>query len=121
MIAIQEAKDLNILSLEELLGSLMTHELSMKHHQEEDVKKKRIIALKSNAQPDEESDDTKNKEQDEEMALITRRFKKFLKKKRQEMRKRPPIKGEHSKEKDKDQSLIYYECKKPGYFKSECP
>ena len=45
--AIQEAKDLNILSLEELLGSLMTHELSMKQHQEEDVKKKRTIVLKS--------------------------------------------------------------------------
>ena len=82
MTIIQEAKDLNILSLEELLGSLMIHELSMKQHQEEDIKKKMIIALKSTAQPDEESDDTENKEQDEEMALITRRFKKFLKKRR---------------------------------------
>ena len=44
--AIQEAKDLNILFLEELLGSLMTHELSMKQHQEEDIKKKRIICWK---------------------------------------------------------------------------
>ena len=55
------------------------------------------------------------------MALITRKFKKFLKKKRQGMRKRPPTKGEHSKEKDKEQPLICYECKKPGHFKSECP
>ena len=37
------------------------------------------------------------------------------------MRKRLPTKGEHSKEKDKEQPLICYECKKPGYFKSECP
>ena len=37
------------------------------------------------------------------------------------MRKRPPTKGEHSKEKDKEQSLICYERKKSGYFKSECP
>ena len=37
------------------------------------------------------------------------------------MRKRPPTKGEYSKEKDKDQPLICYECKKPGHFKSECP
>ena len=36
------------------------------------------------------------------------------------MRKRPPTKGEHSKEKDKKQSLICYECKKSGYFRSEC-
>ena len=30
MTTIQEAKDLNILSFEELLGPLMTHELAMK-------------------------------------------------------------------------------------------
>ena len=79
--AIQEAKDLNILPLEELLGSLMTHELSMKQYQEENVKKKRIIALKSTTQLNEESEETKNEKQDKEMALITRKFKRFLKKK----------------------------------------
>ncbi|XP_073103323.1 uncharacterized protein [Elaeis guineensis] len=119
--AIQEAKDLNTLPLEELLGSLMTHELSMKQHQEDEVKKKRTIALKSIASPDEETDDTEDEEQDEKMALITRRFKKFLRKRKQGMRKRPSTKGEQSKEKEKDQPLICYECKKPGHFKSECP
>ena len=80
--AIQEAKDLNTLPLEELLGSLMTHELSMMQHQEDEIKKKRTIALKSTASPDEEIDDTEDEEQDEEMALITRRFKKFLRKRK---------------------------------------
>ena len=37
------------------------------------------------------------------------------------MRKRPPTKGKHSKEKDKEQPLICYECKKSRHFKSECP
>ena len=82
VIAIQEAKDLNILPLEELLRSLMTHELSMKQHQEEDVKKKRTISLKSTTQLDEKSDDIENEEQDEEMTLITRKFKRFLKKRK---------------------------------------
>ena len=54
------------------------------------------------AQLEEETDDIKNEEQDEEMALITRRFKKFLRKRKQGMRKRPPTKEKHSKEKDKD-------------------
>ena len=36
------------------------------------------------------------------------------------MRKRPPTKGEHNKEKDKEQFLICYECKKSRYFRSEC-
>ena len=37
------------------------------------------------------------------------------------MRKRPPTKGKHRKEKDKEQPLICYEYKKSGYFKFECP
>ena len=55
------------------------------------------------------------------MALVTEKFKRFLKKRRQGMRKRPPTKGKHSKEKDKEQPLICYECKKPKHFRSECP
>ena len=96
----------------------MTHELSIKQHQEEDVKKNRIIALKSTTQLDEKTDDTENEEQDKEIALVTRKFKRFMKKRKQRMRKRPPTKGEHSKEKDKEQPLICYECKKLGYFRS---
>ena len=44
--AIQEAKDLNNYPLDELLGSLMTHELSMLHRDEENSMKKKTIALK---------------------------------------------------------------------------
>ena len=62
----------------------------------------------------------KDEEQDEEIALIIRKFKRFLKRK-QGMRKRLPTKGEHSKKKDREQPLICYECKKLGYFRSECP
>ena len=73
---------MNVLPLEEFLGSQMTHELSMKQHQQKDVMKKRIINLKSTTQLDKESDETENKEQDEEIALIIRKFKRFLKKKK---------------------------------------
>ena len=44
---IQEVKDLNILSLEELLGSSMIQELATRQYNEEETKKKKIIALKS--------------------------------------------------------------------------
>ena len=50
IIAIQEVKDLNILPLEELLRSLMTHELTMKQHSEEKTRRKKTITLKSTAQ-----------------------------------------------------------------------
>ncbi|GAV92350.1 UBN2 domain-containing protein, partial [Cephalotus follicularis] len=73
--AIEEAKNLNVLPLEDLLGSLMTHELSMqkKDDDEEKEKKKKIVALKSSL-----IEDSKNDDDDEELALITQKFKKFL-------------------------------------------
>ncbi|GAV83569.1 UBN2 domain-containing protein, partial [Cephalotus follicularis] len=40
MIAIEEAKDLSTLPLEQLLGSLMTHETTMKNHKHVETKKK---------------------------------------------------------------------------------
>ena len=43
MTTIQEVKDLNKLILEELIGSLMTHELNMNQKKEEEVKKKKTL------------------------------------------------------------------------------
>ena len=51
---IQEVKDLNILLLEELFGSLMTNELTIKQYFEEEIKRKKTIALKSTAQDEED-------------------------------------------------------------------
>ncbi|GAV73009.1 UBN2 domain-containing protein, partial [Cephalotus follicularis] len=46
MTAIEEAKDLSTLPLEQLLGSLMTHETTIKNHENVEVKKKKSIAFK---------------------------------------------------------------------------
>ncbi|GAV72601.1 UBN2 domain-containing protein, partial [Cephalotus follicularis] len=70
--AIEEAKDLSTLPLEQLLGSLMTHETTMKNRENVEVKKKKSIAFKSSKE-DSESDE------DGDVALITSQFKKFLK------------------------------------------
>ena len=48
--AIQEAKDLNTLPLEELLGSLMTHELNVRRRSEDENKKKKIKRGRKNMQ-----------------------------------------------------------------------
>ena len=79
---IQEAKDLNVLPLEELLGSLMTHELTMKQHTEEKTKRKRTIALKSTAQEENDSEKLDNSEEDKDLALITKKFRWFMRKKK---------------------------------------
>ncbi|GAV59566.1 LOW QUALITY PROTEIN: zf-CCHC domain-containing protein/UBN2 domain-containing protein, partial [Cephalotus follicularis] len=92
--AIEEAKNLNVLPLEGLLGSLMTHEISMQKkddEEEKEKKKKKIVALKLSLIKDSEDDDD-----NEELALITRKFKKFL-------------------------EIICFECNKSGHYKSDCP
>ncbi|GAV66026.1 zf-CCHC domain-containing protein/UBN2 domain-containing protein [Cephalotus follicularis] len=114
--AIEEAKDLNTLPLEGLLGSLMTHEMTIKNHEdddEQDKKKKKVIAFKSSTV------DSSEEESDDEMALITRRFKRFLAKKKfgsKNLKKSTP-----SKSKTKKEEIICFECNKSGHYKSECP
>ncbi|GAV68052.1 zf-CCHC domain-containing protein/DUF4219 domain-containing protein/UBN2 domain-containing protein [Cephalotus follicularis] len=114
--AIEEAKDLNTFLLEELLGSLMTHEMTIKNHEddeEQDKKKKKVIAFKSSTA------DSSEEDSDDEMALTTRRFKKFLAKKKfgsKHFKKSIPSKSVTKKE-----EVICFECNKPGHYKSECP
>ncbi|GAV60392.1 LOW QUALITY PROTEIN: UBN2 domain-containing protein, partial [Cephalotus follicularis] len=69
--AIEEAKDLSTLPLE-LLGSLMTHETTMKNHEHVEVKKKKTIALRASKEENESDEDG-------DLALITSQFNKFLK------------------------------------------
>uniref|UniRef100_A0A2N9IS97 UBN2 domain-containing protein n=1 Tax=Fagus sylvatica TaxID=28930 RepID=A0A2N9IS97_FAGSY len=81
MTAISEARDLKVLTLEELFGSLMTYELEMNSKvEEEEVKPKKNFALKSSHHDHDNSEE--EREEEEEIALMTRNFKKFLKKKK---------------------------------------
>ncbi|GAV77209.1 DUF4219 domain-containing protein/UBN2 domain-containing protein, partial [Cephalotus follicularis] len=114
--AIEEANNLNILSLEDLLGSLMTHELSMQKKdddEEKEKKKKKIVALKSSQTEDSDDDD-------DELAFITRRFKKFLASKKK-FGGRPNKKVHQKGEPSKLEEIICFECNKPGHYKSHCP
>lgn len=65
MTVTQEAKDLKILSLKQLLGSIITHEMMSG---EDQSKINKDIALKAIKKMEEENDN-------EDMALITRKFK----------------------------------------------
>ncbi|GAV93100.1 hypothetical protein CFOL_v3_36478, partial [Cephalotus follicularis] len=109
---IEEAKDLSTLPLEQLIGSLMTHETTMKNHENVEVKKKKSIAFKA-------SKEVSESEEDGDVALITSQFKRFLKsqKGKKTFKKNFPQDEEPSKREEP----TCYEYKKPGHFKNEWP
>ncbi|GAV62604.1 zf-CCHC domain-containing protein/UBN2 domain-containing protein [Cephalotus follicularis] len=109
--AIEEAKDLSTLPLEQLLGSLMTHETTMKNHEHVEVKKNKSITLKASKEESESDEDG-------DVALITSQFKKFLE---SQKGKKAVKKFPHNVESSKKEEPTCYECKKSGHFKNECP
>ncbi|GAV74455.1 zf-CCHC domain-containing protein/UBN2 domain-containing protein [Cephalotus follicularis] len=111
---IEEVKDLSTLPLEDLLASLMTHELRM-NDQARNEPKKKMIAMK--ASKDEESDE-------DEMALPTKRIRRILLDKKhfsKKQLKKFQSKGDSSKSDKDEKEVICYECNKPGHIRPDCP
>ena len=121
VIAIQEAKDLTKLPMEELLRSLMTYEISLtKQLQKSEDKKKKSITLKA----------TTKEEENEDLALIIRKFNKFMRGERfRRIRftsRRDLSKKKSSSHGDKERceekrDLVCFKCKKPRHIKYNCP
>ncbi|KAL4384737.1 hypothetical protein GQ457_15G020510 [Hibiscus cannabinus] len=115
--AIIEAKNLKTLKLDELIGSLLTHEMISKGKEEKkkEVEKKNIgIALKSTKMESDSSDDDEEKE----MTMFAKRLMKSNNGRK--FQRREDFMNKTHKEEEKDQ-LICYECNKPGHMKVECP
>ncbi|KAH9704323.1 hypothetical protein KPL70_011410 [Citrus sinensis] len=109
--AIEEVKDLNILPIDDLIGSLISYEEDLAAERGNEERKKNI-ALKVTKY---ESDGVSEPD-DEELAMLARRFRKFFKK-TSDRRKFRNFKNQ----KEKKEVIICYECKKPGHIRSECP
>ena len=71
VVAIEEARDLNTMSLKELMGSLQTFELNLKMN-----KKEKSIALQAEKH---ESSDDGNVSDDESVVLLAQSFNRYLK------------------------------------------
>ena len=112
---IEESKDLTTLSLEELIGSLMTYEINVKRN-EEDLKKKKIIALKAvkDAKSSSDEDELENSD-DEDITMLTLQVRKFFQKKRRFQggsSKKFPRKSNLGKaEVSNEIEILCYECK----------
>ena len=96
VIAIEKAKNLTTTPLDEIVGSLLTHEMNEARRKEGTIKKDKSIALQAQ---ESSSDD------EEDIALLSRKIPQILRGRR----------------KFGNTSKVCYECRKPGHFKDECP
>ncbi|XP_057994452.1 uncharacterized protein LOC131174695 [Hevea brasiliensis] len=130
---IQDTKDFKTFTYDELIGSLIAHEMVYKKGEvENEQKKKKSIALKSNKDEDKKkgvafkvdsSDNSSISSDDEdEMAVLARKFKRAFKKggsKYKKFLKKYTPKDKHFK--DSKEEIVCYECHKPGHIKPKCP
>ncbi|KAH9671809.1 hypothetical protein KPL70_017497 [Citrus sinensis] len=109
--AIEEAKDLNTLLLDDLIGSLISYEEDLAAEKGHEEKKKSIALKASKYESGGESEPD-----DKELAMLARRFRKFFKKTGERRNFR-----NFKNYREKKEAITCYECKKPGHIRSECP
>jgi len=119
---IEEAKDLNTLSVEDLLSSLKVHEIGLNEHEPD--KKVKSIALPSKdksskalkvSESEEESPDGDPADV-EKMAMVSNKLEYLAKKNMKFLSKR----GGYKSFKKEDQKGCF-NCKKLGHFIADCP
>ena len=129
--AIQEAKDLTVLSLDALIGYLKTHEIELNEAIEESNRKGKSIALKSTQRKvssskamkaveelEEEEESFDDEEEKDEIAHVGERISKAQIKRK---KKKGFVPKKDEKGKAKQYEVICFECKKPGHVRSEYP
>lgn len=125
MIVIQEAKDLNFLSLEGLISNLQSREMELNGDEPEKQVKtttlKYVRGFEKSAQKLKEAthdEDSDEESDDDELAFIIKIFKYLARKKNIFYGKRDNFKRSSYGSKFQDGC---YNCKKSGHFIVECP
>src|SRR3954465_4122319 len=130
--AFKIAKNLNEVSLEELISALRSHEIELDAN--EPQKKGKSIALKSNIKKctnafqakEEDPEESESEEEEDELSMISRRLNQLWKTKQRKFRGfRSSKRFEHGESSDERRSdkkkVMCYECNEPGHFRNECP
>jgi len=127
--AITQAKDLNVLALEDLIGTLRAHEFLLQ--EDKPNKKGKMIALKASENNLEESpsqveeketeeEQMIQEEAEDELALITKKVQRMIRRRDQIKRYFPTRRDNSKREVDKSQ-VTCYGCNNKGHYKNECP
>jgi len=121
---IEKAKDLNTLSVKDLVSSLKVHEINLNEH--EPVKKSKSIALPSKGKSskalkfiksEEESPDGDSDEDPAEMmTMLSNRLQYLAKKNKKFLSRRSGCKGSR-----KEDQKGCFNCQNPGHFIADCP
>jgi len=133
VIAITQAKDLNSLPLEDLIGTLRAREVLLQ--EDKPNKKGKMISLKASQATQDDLEEApsqteENKETEEEhivqeeveneLEIISKKIQRMMRRRDQIKRYFPNKKDNSKKEVDKSQ-VTCYGCNKQGHYKTECP
>ncbi|XP_070054658.1 uncharacterized protein [Nicotiana tomentosiformis] len=110
VIAIQEAKELDKISLDELVGNLKTHEMRKIEMRKEEPKRDKVLVIKEYQEKESDSDDP-------ELAMFAK-FKKFTKNSKNASKR-----GNNGKPKQIDKAVYdgCYKCSKLDYMVKDYP
>ena len=114
-LAIEEANDISILKIEELIGNLMSYEVQMIGRRESKASEKKSMAF--NALTD---GSDSNSDNDEEIAFMTRNFRKFLKYRKMSNLKRNNYKNSENQNVVPN-NIKCFNCDEPGHIKRDRP
>ncbi|KAI3470733.1 hypothetical protein Pfo_027396 [Paulownia fortunei] len=122
--AIEEAKDVTIIHLDELIGSLETFEMNLKQNK---IEKDKGIVLQAEAHETEDDAQTDDQDMTDSVVLLTKNFQKFLKNQKSKGGKNsdtPRYKSASNSSSfsndKKDKQIQYRECEGYGHIQSEC-
>ena len=127
MTAIEESKDLDEIKVQELIGSLQTHEISFPNQ-----RKRKSLAFKTINERVEAHDSSDEDVVEKDVAYLAKNFRKFLKFKNNGKfgdkgkftssgKEKKDFKKRERKESQSTQGVTCFECNGHGHFKKECP